>query len=182
MILLVDMNWKKDSLAYNEFVASIASVIEPLEGCIVKHFLEVEPSVIGDYSRIVLSGNALKDHEAVKQIDRFGWIKETDKPILGVCAGMQTISLVFDVPLAPCLQVGMTEIKTVKENPLLQDSFTAYALHNFSVQPSQTFDVLAESSKCIQAVKHKQKNIYGVLFHPEVRNQEILKRFVKNFI
>ena len=178
MILVVDMNWKKDSLAYNEFVASIASVVEPLEECTVKHFLEVEPSELSGYSRIVLSGTALKDHATLKQVDRFSWIKETDKPILGICAGMQTISLVFDVPLAPCLQVGMTEIKTVKENPLLQDSFTAYALHNYSVQPSQTFDVLAESSKCIQAVKHKQKNIYGVLFHPEVRNQEILRRFL----
>ena len=39
--------------------------------------------------------------------------------------------------------------------------------------------LLAESSKCIQAVKHKEKNIYGVLFHPEVRNQEILKKFIQ---
>jgi GMP synthase (glutamine-hydrolysing) len=178
MILLVDVNWKKDSLAYNEFVASIASLIEPLEGCVVKHFLEIDPSELSAYSRVVLSGNALKDHAAIKQINRFSWIKDSDKPILGICAGMQTISLVFDVPLAPCLQVGMTEIKTVKENPLFQDSFTAYALHNYSVQHSQTFDVLAQSAKCVQAIKHKQKNIYGVLFHPEVRNQEVLRRFL----
>jgi GMP synthase (glutamine-hydrolysing) len=178
MILLVDMNWKRDSLAYNEFVASIASVIEPLEKCVVKHFLEVDPSEIGNYSHIVLSGNALKDHEAVKHVDRFNWIKESDKPILGVCAGMQTTSLVFDVPLTPCLQIGMTEIKTIKENPLFQGKFSAYALHNFSIQPSEVFDVLAESSKCIQAIKHKHKKIYGVLFHPEVRNQEILRQFL----
>ncbi len=178
MILVVDMNWKRDSLAYNEFVASIASVITPFEACTVKHFLEIEPSTIGDYSRIVLSGNALKDHEATKQIDRFSWLKKCDKPVLGICAGMQTLSLVFDVPLTPCLQVGMTEIKTVKENPLTQGTFSAYALHNYSVSPSTTFDVLAKSAKCIQAIKHKQKDIYGVLFHPEVRNQEILKRFL----
>jgi GMP synthase-like glutamine amidotransferase len=178
MILLVDMNWKRGSLAYNEFVASIASVLEPFEECTVKHFLEIEPSTISSYSRIVLSGNALKDHEATKQIDRFNWIKKCDKPVLGICAGMQTLSLVFDVPLTPCLQVGMTEIKTVKENPLTQGAFSVYTLHNYSVSPSLTFDVLAESAKCIQAIKHKQKNIYGVLFHPEVRNQEILKRFL----
>jgi GMP synthase (glutamine-hydrolysing) len=154
--------------------------LEPLDKCVVKHFLEVDPSELSDYSHIVLSGNALKDHEAVKHVDRFNWIKNSDKPILGICAGMQAISLVFDVPLTPCLQVGMTEIKTVKENPLFQGSFMAYALHNFSVEPSEAFDVLAESSKCIQAVKHKQKAIYGVLFHPEVRNQEVLKRFVNS--
>ena len=73
----------------------------------------------------------------------------------------------------------MTEIATLKDNPLFQGAFKAYALHNYSVERSQTFEALAESAKCIQAIKHKQKNIYGVLFHPEVRNQEILKCFIQ---
>ncbi len=180
MILIVDLNWKRDSLAYNEFVASIASVLEPLGKCVVKHFLEVTPSELGAYRCVVLSGNALKDHTALKHVDRFNWIKNSDKPILGICAGMQIISLVFEVPLTPFLQIGMTEIKTVKENPLFQGSFAAYALHNYSVKPSETFDVLAESARCIQATRHKHKTIYGMLFHPEVRNQEILKRFVND--
>ena len=67
----------------------------------------------------------------------------------------------------------------LKQNPLFQGDFRGYTLHNYSVAPSQTFETLAESTKCIQAIKHKQKDIYGVLFHPEVRNQEILKRFVQ---
>ena len=41
MILVVDMNWKKDSLAFNEFVMPITSVIEPFEKCVVKHFSEI---------------------------------------------------------------------------------------------------------------------------------------------
>jgi GMP synthase-like glutamine amidotransferase len=73
----------------------------------------------------------------------------------------------------------MVEISTLKENPLFQGDFKAYVLTNFSVKQSQTFEALAESTKCIQAIKHKQKNIYGVLFHPEVRNQEILKNFIQ---
>jgi GMP synthase (glutamine-hydrolysing) len=73
----------------------------------------------------------------------------------------------------------MAEISTLKENPLFQGNFKAYTLHNFSVKPCQTFETLAKSTKCIQAIKHKQKNIYGVLFHPEVRNQEIIQRFIK---
>ena len=179
MILVVDMNWKRDSLAYNEFVSPIVSVVQPLEECTVKHFLDVNPSELRRYSKIVLSGTALKDHETLRQIDKFDWIKMYDRPILGICAGMQTISLVFGEPLLNCLQVGMAEISTQKENPLFQGSFKAYVLHNYSVGASRTFDVLAESAKCIQAVKHKEKDIYGVLFHPEVRNQEILKKFIQ---
>ncbi len=178
MILVVDMNWKRDSLAFNEFVSPIVSAVQPREKCEVKHFLEIGPEISG-YSKIVLSGTALKDHATLKQIEKFNWMKTCEKPILGICAGMQTISLAFDEPLKPCLQIGMTEITTLKDNQLFQGDFKAYALHNYSVATSQTFEVLAESAKCIQAIKHKQKDIYGVLFHPEVRNHEILKSFIQ---
>jgi GMP synthase (glutamine-hydrolysing) len=92
---------------------------------------------------------------------------------------MQTISLVYGVSLVPCLQIGMTEIQTVKANPIFEGNFDVYTLHNYSVSPSETFEVLAQSGRCIQAVKHKQKSVFGVLFHPEVRNPEVLNRFLK---
>jgi GMP synthase-like glutamine amidotransferase len=179
MILVVDMNWKKNSLAFNEFVMPITSVIEPFEKCVVKHFSEITFADLEACNKVVLSGTALKDHSTLKQLGRFDWAKTLDKPILGICAGMQTISQTFGVPLKTCLQIGMAEISTLKENPLFQGNFKAYTLHNFSVEPSQTFETLANSTKCIQAIKHKQKNIYGVLFHPEVRNQDIILRFMK---
>ena len=179
MILVVDMNWKRDSLAFNEFVSPIVSVVKPLEECEVKHFLDINPQELKCYSKIVLSGTALKDHATLKQLDKFNWIKTTDKPVLGICAGMQTISLVFGELLTNCLQIGKAEITTLKDNLLFQGNFRSYALHNYYVAPSQTFEMLGESTKCIQAIKHRQKNIYAVLFHPEVRNQEILKRFIQ---
>jgi GMP synthase-like glutamine amidotransferase len=179
MILVIDMNWKKDSLAFNEFVSPIVSIVKPLEKCTVKHFLDVDSIDLEGYRKIILSGTTLKDHATLKHIDKFNWIIKCEKPILGICAGMQTIGIVFGVPLTPCLQIGMAEISTLKENPLFQDNFKAYTLHNYSVESNQNFETLAKSTGCIQAVKHRQKNVYGVLFHPEVRNQEILKSFVK---
>lgn len=179
MILVVDMNWKKDSLAFDEFVQPIVSVIKPMEECEVKHFTEVKAECLEGYSKIVLSGTALKDHATLKQLDKFNWIKTCDKPILGICAGIQTISLVYGEPLSDCLQVGMTEITTLKDNPLFQGTFSAYALHNFSVEPSHTFEIIGKSAFCVEAVKHKQKPVYGLLFHPEVRNQTIIEKFVK---
>lgn len=179
MILVVDLNWKKDSLAYNEFVLPIVSAIQPFEPCEVKHFLDVKPSELDGYSHIILSGTTLKDFTFLKHLDKFGWIKTCEKPILGICAGMQTITQVYSESLAACSQVGMTEITTLKENPLFSGTFQAYALHTYTVNPSETFEILAKSSECVQAVKHKQKSIYGVLFHPEVRSQKILQKFLK---
>ncbi len=179
MILVVDMNWKKNSLAYNEFVLPIVSAIEPLDECTVTHFSDIRSEDLGGFSRIVLSGTTLKDFSAQQAPQRFNWIKNCGKPILGICAGMQIISLVYGVPLKACLKIGMTQIATTHPNPLFAGIFQAYTLHSYSVACSETFEVLARSSECIQAIKHRQKPIYGVLFHPEVRNQGILHNFVR---
>ncbi|MCW3999924.1 MAG: hypothetical protein NWE93_06775 [Candidatus Bathyarchaeota archaeon] len=178
MILVVDLNWKPDSLAKTEFVAPIVSVVESFEGCVVKHFLEVDAEELGSYSRIILSGTTLKDFEAQAHLDCFSWIKTCDKPILGICAGMQIISLIYGVPLQRCLGIGMTEIKTTRPNLLFSGVFQAYTLHSLTATASDSFDVLAESDHCIQAIKHRQKTLYGVLFHPEVRNPTVLQRFL----
>jgi GMP synthase-like glutamine amidotransferase len=181
MILVVDMNGKKDSLGFHEFVLPIASVINELDDYVVKHYLEIVQEDVAQCNAVVLSGTPLKDNSTLTQLEKFEWIKSFQNPILGICAGMQTIALVFGGGLTKCLGVGMTEITTLKENALFSSTFKAYGLHNFSVAASLEFDVLAESAQCIQAVKHKHRNVYGVLFHPEVRNQEILHRFVRMF-
>ncbi len=179
MILIVDMNWKQNSLAYNEFVAPIVSAVESLEECEVKHFSELYSIDFSRYSKVILSGTTLKDFTALKQLDKFGWVKTLNKPILGICAGIETIAKVFGVSLSSCLQIGMVEVKTTAVNPLFEGHFKAYALHSLTIEPSETFVVLAKSDQCIEAVKQKDKPIYGVLFHPEVRNSEILSRFVQ---
>ncbi len=179
MILVVDMNYKKDSLGYNEFVLPIVSVVETLEHVEVKHYLKVGSQDLSKYDKIILSGTALKDNVTLEQPERFRWVTQTEKPIMGICAGMQTIGVVFNLSLTKCIEIGMANVTTTKENPLFSSTFKAYSLHNYSVSISEKFEPLAESATCLQAFKHKQKEIYGVLFHPEVRNPEILKRFIK---
>ena len=80
-----------------------------------------------------------------------------------------------------CREIGMTEIAASKANLLFSSSFRAYALHNYALAPSAEFEVLAESANCVQVIKHKHKDIYGVLFHPEVRNKEVVQRFIHAF-
>lgn len=179
MILVVDMNYRKDSLGYNEFVLPIISILEKLERTKVKHYTKLDKNDLDECDKIVLSGTALKDNVTLEQPEKFQWLTRIEKPVLGICAGMQTISLVFGLPLIKCLEIGMANIDTLKQNPLFSSAFKAYALHNYSVIINEEFIPLAESAVCLQAFKHKQKAIYGVLFHPEVRNPEILKNFIK---
>jgi GMP synthase-like glutamine amidotransferase len=181
MILVVDMSCKKDSLGFYEFVLPIVSIVKELNAVNVKHYSELKEDYLDRCDCIILSGTPLRDHATLNQPEKFQWITTCKKPILGICAGMQSLGLVFGAGLKKCLGIGMTQITTLKPNPLFSSGFKAYTLHNFSLMPSDDFEVLAESAQCVQAIKHKQRDIYGVLFHPEVRNKEILQRFVHVF-
>ncbi len=178
MILVVDLNSKKDSLGFYEFVSPIVAIAAELTDCVVAHYSELTRQDLSSCNKIILSGTPLKDIVTLNQTDRFMWLEDCVKPIFGICAGMQTICLFFGSRLIKCSEIGMTQVTTLKTNPLFSSSFKVYALHNYAIQPSSAFDALAESTKCIQAVKHKRKAIYGVLFHPEVRNKEIIQRFI----
>jgi GMP synthase-like glutamine amidotransferase len=181
MILIVDMNYKKDSLSFYEFVLPIVSIAEELDECIVKHYSEVGREDLSKFDSVILSGTALKDHATLSQPEKFEWIRDCGNPVLGICAGMQTIGLVFGLHLKKCLGIGMAQIRPLKANPMFSSTFKAYTLHNYSVTSSPEFDVLAESENCVQAIKHKRTETYGVLFHPEVRNRDIIQRFVLRF-
>ena len=179
MILIVDMNWKKDSLGYYEFVLPIVAVAEKISDFSIKHYIEVTNQDLNQCSSVILSGTALKDISTLKNIEKFQWLKETEKPVLGICAGMETIGVVFGVRLIKCLEIGMTHVISLKDNPFFSADFKAYSLHSYCVEASEEFEVWAKSAKCIQVIKHKKKPIYGSLFHPEVRNQELINRFIK---
>jgi GMP synthase-like glutamine amidotransferase len=181
MILVIDMNSTENPLGFSEFVLPIVSVAEELENCEVKHYLKLNEKNLTGYDKIILSGSALKNTVTLNQPECFKWIKDCGKPVLGICAGMQTIGLIFGGHVEKCREIGMTQIAAAKANLLFSSTFKAYALHNYALVPSAEFEVLAESAKCVHAIKHKQKDIYGVLFHPEVRNKEVLQRFIQAF-
>ncbi len=179
MILIIDLNCKNDSLGFHEFVQPIVAIAEKMDECTIKHYLEVKSQDLSRSSRIILSGTALKDVATLSQPEKFKWLKENEKPLLGICAGMETIGVVYGMQLVKCLEIGMTQIISLKENPLFSSDYNAYSLHSYCIEPTKDFEIWAKSSKCAQVIKHKNKKTYGILFHPEVRNQEIIKRFIE---
>ncbi len=181
MIVIVDMNFRKGSLGFYEFVLPIVRVVRDMDEHVVKHYLEFTLDDVRMCDGVILSGTPLKDHATLNAPDKFSWLRDCDRPVLGICAGMQTIALVFGAKLEKCLGLGMTKIVTAASNPLFSSTFQAYTLHNYSLESAGDFAVLAESEECVQAIKHRDKEIYGVLFHPEVRNPEIIQRFVQVF-
>lgn len=114
---------------------------------------------------------------SLEEIEKFEWIKNIEKPIFGICAGIQIIGLVFGGELKKNKEIGSIKINFDKEFFGLIDGREVYALHNNCINFSKDFEIYAKNKNCIQAVKHKDEEIYGTLFHPEVRNKDLIKKF-----
>jgi len=175
MILIIKTN--KEKLHDLEFVKPIEEIVQ--KKFITKHYSQVKKEDLKKAEKIIICGTSLKDNKFIEDIKEFGWIKEFDKPILGICAGMQIIGLLFGGKLKKKKEIGFYRETFTKEFLGLKGEQKVYHLHNNYVSFPSEFESFAESEGIVQAVKHKNKEIYGVLFHPEVRQKNLIREFVK---
>ena len=84
-------------------------------------------------------------------------------------------------------EFGKMELTILKKDVLfggVPGNSIVWLSHNdeVSILPND-FEILASSENCkIQAMKHKNKPIYGVQFHPEVEHTEYGEQIFKNFV
>ena len=184
MILIVDLCYRPGSLSAFEFVDPIASIVRETgrEHC-VRHYTAVDAGTVENADAVILCGTALKDNGYIDRIAMFSWIRECDGPVLGICAGMQVIGLVFGGELVSTPEIGMTSVRVSRDDPLFAGttSFEAYELHTYALDPPGDLEVLAVSDICVQAVRHRTRPIIGVMFHPEVRNEWAVQRFLEDY-
>lgn len=175
MILIIEIY--NNRFHYFEFVKPIEDLYRKNEIEFTRiHYKNLTEKIISKADKVIIAGTSLKDNGFIKDIDEFQWIKEFDKPILGICGGMHILGSIYNGKLEKRQEIGLTEVKFKKEFIGIDYETQVYELHNFYVD-SEEFQVFAESKKCSQAIKHKKKPFYGVLFHPEVRNKDLLVNF-----
>ena len=92
---------------------------------------------------------------------------------------MQLLALSFDEQILNGKEIGLHTI--IYKNEFLGEKGKkeVYALHNNYIK-LKTFETFAQSDLYPQAIKHPEKPLYGVLFHPEVRNKQMVKYFIEN--
>ena len=110
-------------------------------------------------------------------------------PILGICAGMQFMCNHFGGVTEPAKlpEFGGSLLTVDHEDDLflgLPKRFTVWESHNDEViKVPDAFEVLAHSKNCLtEAVKMKDRPLYGVQFHPEVENTEHGSEIFSNFL
>ncbi|MCQ8893036.1 MAG: glutamine amidotransferase [Methanolinea sp.] len=181
MILLVDLSDKKRPLLRDEFVRPVAQIVGRSGAewtCC--HFTEVDGQALAGCGAVILCGTALKDRSYLDAREHFSWLRDAVNPVLGICAGMQVISLACGGIVYDCCEIGMVEVKTLVPHPLLPPGpqFSAFELHSIGCTAPPGWRVLALSQACIQAFCHPVRPLFGVMFHPEVRNEGVVERFL----
>ena len=180
MILIVDTYEKENSIWYDEFVSPLVRIAKRFSKVRVIHYKRVSKGLLDRASKVIISGSHLGDigytHNVV---DRFSWVSEIEKPVLGICAGMQAIGMLFGSELVKTKEIGMVEVRVRRRNPLFEGDFSAYNLHNYAIIPSEQLRVIAESDHSVQGFKVIGRDVYGVLFHPEVRNEWVIENFLR---
>jgi len=110
-------------------------------------------------------------------------------PILGICYGMQLLTLLLKGQLEKGTrrEYGPAQIEIVKHGPVFKgmgDYLNVWMSHGDHVnEPPEGFEVMARTSSCpVAAMGNADRKIYGVQFHPEVvhtlRGMEILGNFL----
>lgn len=118
------------------------------------------------------------------------YLEKADFPILGICAGHQFMARFFGGKVEPSKvpEFGKIELTLLKEDDMLFEGVSKKSIvwesHNDEVIVlPKDFEIVGESESCkIQAMRHKEKPLYGLQFHPEVEHTEYGEQIFKNFV
>jgi GMP synthase-like glutamine amidotransferase len=136
-------------------------------------------SVAGDFhdaAAIVLSGSfapwAAHDPAALAQLRES--LGQSDRPVLGICAGMQLQAIFAGGALGPRkrLEVGYAMVEVIDDRDLLDGlgpTAVVYQHHAHDVTAvPEGFVVLARSEHCaVEAIAAPERRWWGTQFHPE---------------
>jgi GMP synthase-like glutamine amidotransferase len=190
----------------------LRSRLKTLSGldCLVVHQSEVTGSDLQrPLIKAILIGGRSKTASRTKDEEFFPLIRSAKVPIIGLCGGCQLIGSAYQAKTVPMRKLrpgetdpnpkyhpgkfkewGFLPVKVVKNDPLfagLPETIIVREMHAFQMsEPPPSFEILASSAECrVQAVKHRERMLYGVQFHPEAydadhrHGQTLLKNFFR---
>jgi len=116
-------------------------------------------------------------------------LKEISKPVLCICVSHQLLAEALGGRTGPAKkpEYGRITVHVDEEDEILRGtgpSFTAWASHNDEViRMPDRFERLARSQRCkVEAMRSRNKPIYGIQFHPEVWHTTKGRTIFRNLI
>ncbi|GGK01833.1 aminodeoxychorismate synthase, component I [Streptomyces camponoticapitis] len=183
-ILLID---NYDSFTHNIWM--YLSEIADVECVVVKNDDPMASFSFADFDGIVISpGPGSPDVPADVGISRTV-VTATDKPILGVCLGHQIIGSVFGAKVGPAPKIMHGRTSRVRHNGDrlfrgMTEVFTAVRYNSLAVTDvGAPLELIAEDEDGIaMAIRHGDRPVWGVQFHPESILTEDGKVLLSNFV
>jgi GMP synthase (glutamine-hydrolysing) len=175
----------------SQYTQLIARRIRELNVYCEIHPFNTPPEEFSDHppKGIILSGGpkSVYDEDApVLNLDYFNF----NQPVLGICYGLQSLAhnlVPGSVEKAEKREFGRAKLIVDDDSGLLknvQNNSVVWMSHGDHIHdlPEQ-YKVIAHTSNApVAAVRHKEKEIYGVQFHPEVVHTEKGKEILQNFV
>lgn len=148
---------------------------------------ETTENKLWDSEAIIFSGSPeyLTEISHKPYHDRFGFIKNSNIPVLGICFGHQVLGILYGANIFRGQEIRReVDVKILKEDPLFKGFTSSLKMtedHTEGITLPAGFHHLASSKEYpVEAMKHGSKKIWSVQFHPEVSGNDGLKIF-KNF-
>ena len=185
MIIMID---NYDSFTYNlyQYIGELNPDIEVYRN----DKITVDEVISKNPSHIILSPGPGYPKDAgicIELIKNVG-----DIPILGVCLGHQAIGEAFGATIihAPRIMHGKSDVITMNTAcPIftgLSEKTEIGRYHSLVIDNDtlpECLDVTAESDDgCIMGVKHKERPVYGIQFHPESVLTPNGMKMIENFL
>ena len=162
---------------YDSFVFNLVQYLGQLGAdCVVRRNDEVDLRELDDVDGVLLSPGPGTPEQAGCSIELVGLCEDRGLPLLGVCLGHQAIAVAHGatVSRAPELLHGKTsEVVHSGAGVLhgLPSPFIATRYHSLAVEEDTLPHELAVTGRTpsgiVMALRHRDKPIEGVQFHPE---------------
>ncbi len=187
MILMID---NYDSFTYNivQYCLELGADLKVIRN----DELSVEEIEALNPEKIIISPGPATPDDAGVCLDVIKYFADK-KPIFGICLGHQSIAQVFgaEVIKADNMMHGKTsKMKRVKETKIfdtLPDEFIQTRYHSLTVKKENLPEIVVPTSYSmddneIMSLEIKDKQIYGVQFHPESIMSEYGFKIIDNFL
>ena len=185
MIIMID---NYDSFTYNlyQYIGTLNPDIEVYRN----DKITVDEVIAKNPDHIILSPGPGFPHDAgicVELIKKAG-----DIPVLGVCLGHQAIGEAFGAKIvhAPRIMHGKRDTVAIDETcPIftgLGKTMEVGRYHSLVIDKKsvpEALEVVSESDDgCIMAIRHKERPVYGIQFHPESVLTPQGMKMIENFL
>lgn len=145
---------------------------------------QVDLSKISEFNSFILSGRRENDKEmnAINSKIILHAVSEK-KNLLGICYGAEILAITLGGTIKKnTAKKGEQEITVHKENPLCTGKINVFESHNYEISrlDNATLGIASSNSCKFEMIQHKDLNIFGTQFHPEMSSdgKSIITAFV----